>query len=190
MSGTVLFLGAGATKAVKGPMTDEILPAMFAEKVRIGASDPKGRVAKLVQFLESEFHVTSGLPKEQYPGLPLLMSLLDTALDRREPFDATWDVNDLAELREAIELGIFDVLEESLVKFPTTNHFSLLEKLFPASLTPQIITTNYDLLVDTALMHVSQTRQPQGASQLPLRNRQHPVRRTEIRNVAKAAWIA
>jgi hypothetical protein len=102
MSGTVLFLGAGATKSVQGPMTDEILPAMFAEKSRIAASDPKGRVAKLVQFLQNEFHVNSGLPKEQYPGLPLLMSLLDMALDRRELFDAGWDVNVVAELREAI----------------------------------------------------------------------------------------
>jgi hypothetical protein len=84
------------------------------------ASDPKGRVAKLVQFLQNEFHVYAGLPKEQYPGLPLLMSLLDMALDRKELFDNGWGVNVVAELREAIELGIFDVLEESLMKSPTT----------------------------------------------------------------------
>jgi len=162
MSGTVLFLGAGATKSVQGPMTDEILPAMFAEKSRIAASDPKGRVAKLVQFLQNEFHVNSGLPKEQYPGLPLLMSLLDMALDRRELFDAGWDVSVVAELREAIELGIFDVLEEALMKFPTNNHFTLLGKLFTPPAMPQVITTNYDLIIDTALMHMSQQRQPPG----------------------------
>ncbi len=53
MGGTVLFLGAGATKSVQGPMTDEILPAMFAEQSRIAASDPKGPVAQLVRFLEN-----------------------------------------------------------------------------------------------------------------------------------------
>src|SRR5262249_41142755 len=132
MGGKVLFLGAGATKSVEGPMTDEILPAIFAEKARIAVSDPKGRVAQLVQFLQDEFHVNPGLSKEQYPGLPLLMSLLDMALDRRELFHAEWDVSLLADLREAIELGIFDVLEEALRKFPTNNHFSLLTKLFVA----------------------------------------------------------
>ena len=30
VAGTVLFLGAGATKSVDGPMTDEILPALYA----------------------------------------------------------------------------------------------------------------------------------------------------------------
>ena len=143
-------------------MTDEILPAMFAEKSRIASSDPGGRVAKLVQFLQTEFHVIPGLPKEQYPGLPLLMSLLDLALDRRELFGVGWDVNVMAELREAIELGIFDVLEEALMKSPTNNHFTLLTKLFPAPATPHVITTNYDLIVDTALMHVSQQGQPPG----------------------------
>ena len=107
MSGTILFLGAGATKSVNGPMTDDILPAIFAEKSRISVSGPKGRLAKLVEFLQDEFHVSPGLQKELYPGLPLMMSLLDMALDRRELFDTQWDVNILAELREAIELGNF-----------------------------------------------------------------------------------
>jgi len=162
MGGTVLFLGAGATKSVKGPMTDEILPAIYAEKARIAMSDPKGRVAQLVQFLQGEFHVNPTLPKEHYPGLPLLMSLLDMALDRRELFSAQWDVSVLAELREAIELGIFDVLEEALRKFPTNNHFTLLTKLFVAPNKPQIITTNYDLVVDAALMYMSKQQQEPG----------------------------
>lgn len=160
MAGTVLFLGAGATKSVQGPMTDEILPAIYTEKALNAAADPKGQVAKLVKFLESEFHVYPGLPKEQYPGLPLLMSLLDMALERRELFDAEWDVGVVAELREAIELGIFDVLEEALVKFPTNNHYYLLERIFPTPAVPQVITTNYDLVVDTTLMHLSQARSP------------------------------
>ena len=161
MGGTVLFLGAGATKSVKGPMTDEILPAIYASNSTSSGSDATGRVGQLAKFLENEFHIDQGLAKEQYPGLPLLMSLLDMALDRREPFDKEWDVNVMAELREAIELGVFDVLEDALMKAPTNNHFILLEKLYPPPSTPQIITTNYDLIVDTALMHLSE-RQPNG----------------------------
>ena len=83
MDGTVLFLGAGATKVIKGPMTDEILPALYDAKKRIlPADDPGGRVGQVVGFLERTFNVSEQLPKEQYPSLPLLMSLLDTALDR------------------------------------------------------------------------------------------------------------
>lgn len=163
MAGTVLFLGAGATKSVHGPTTDEILPAMFSQQSPLAASDPKGRVASLVRFLENEFHVTAALPKEQYPGLPLLMSLLDLALERRELFHPDWDVAAVAELREAIELGIFDVLEEALMKFPTNNHFTLVNTLFASPAMPQVITTNYDLIVDAALMYVSQQRLPPGA---------------------------
>ncbi|MGC4048914.1 MAG: hypothetical protein QM757_05250 [Paludibaculum sp.] len=162
MDETVLFLGAGATKSVKGPMTDEILPRMYAEKAMLAAADPKGLVARLVQFLESEFHVHPGLPKEEYPGLPLLMSLLDMALDRRELFHAEWDVTVLAELRQAIELGIFDVLEDALMKFPTNNHYFLLQRLFPLPSTPRVITTNYDLVVDTSMMHLSRQWRPEG----------------------------
>lgn len=162
MDETILFLGAGATKSVQGPMTDEILPRMYADKALLASADPKGLVARLVQFLETEFHVHAGLSKEQYPGLPLLMSLLDMALDRREIFSAQWDVTVLAELRQAIELGIFDVLEEALMKFPTNNHYSLLDRLFPLPKTPRVITTNYDLVVDTSMMNLSRKWRPVG----------------------------
>src|SRR5262249_834940 len=103
MSGTVLFLGAGATKSVNGPMTDEILPAIFKDLSKTAVAEPAGKAASLLQFLQSEFHVTEGMDRQLYPGLPLLMSLLDTALDRRELFHAQWNVNVLAELRETIE---------------------------------------------------------------------------------------
>ena len=162
MAGTVLFLGAGATKSVNGPMTDEILPAMYDAKVRPpAAGDPLQRVDKMVSFLEQTFNVRPGLPKEQYPSLPVLMSLLDTAIDRREEF-GTWSVAVLSEIRAGLELGIFDVLEEALKKFPTNNHYTLLDKLFPIGTTPQVITTNYDLVVDSALMYLSRNRQAPG----------------------------
>lgn len=73
MGGTVLFLGAGATKVIHGPLTDEILPAMYAAKARVSpGDDPQGRVGQVVNFLERAFNVRADLPKEQYPALPLL----------------------------------------------------------------------------------------------------------------------
>lgn len=56
-----------------------------------------------------------------------------------------------------MDLGIFDHLEERLNQAPTTNHLTLLQKIFPRPAEPQIISTNYDLLIDTALMFHSQS---------------------------------
>jgi hypothetical protein len=159
--GTVLFLGAGATKAVQGPMTDEILPAMYAAKARISAVDPEGRVGQVVGFLERAFNVRQDLDKAHYPSLPLVMSLLDTALNRGEDL-GEWDVNTLKALRMGLELGIFDVLEDVLRKFPTNSHYHLVEELFPVGANPQVITTNYDLVLDSALMNLSLQRQAPG----------------------------
>ncbi|MBB5341459.1 SIR2 family protein [Tunturiibacter gelidoferens] len=160
MTDTVLFLGAGATKAAQGLLTDEILPALLLAKTSLQAQDPNGRVDALIEFLEQEFHVNASTRKEDYPGLPLLMSLIDTALDRREAFHDRWDSNAMAQLREAIEFGIFDVLEDSLRKAPTSNHYTLFRKLFPGQdCQPCVITTNYDLIADSAMMNVSKGTQ-------------------------------
>ena len=51
MSGTVLFLGAGATKSEQGLLTDEILPALLAAMVSLEQQDPSGRMIRLVDFL-------------------------------------------------------------------------------------------------------------------------------------------
>lgn len=47
------------------------------------ASDPSGRGALIRDFLQNQFHVSPTSLNEHYPGLSLLMSLIDTALDRR-----------------------------------------------------------------------------------------------------------
>jgi hypothetical protein len=156
MGKTVLFLGAGATKACNGPMTNEILPGICKR-----AADPTSgwSLNRLKDFLERQFHVTAVSPNEHYPGLPLLMSLIDTALDRRQSFGADWDVPAVTQLREEVEFGIFDLLEEQLQKSPTNNHWELLNRLYPGDdEEPCVITTNYDLIVDTALMFLSESR--------------------------------
>jgi hypothetical protein len=165
MGGTVIFLGAGATKSCQGPLTDEILPGMHQL-----ASHPDwpGSLSLLKEFLEDQFHVKEGSPKELYAGLPLVMSLIDTALARRQALAPRWDLNRLAELREQIEFGIYDLLEERLLKGPTNNHWELLDRVYPAGAgaQPCVISTNYDLIVDAALMFLSEYRpDEQGASQ-------------------------
>jgi hypothetical protein len=161
---TVVFLGAGATKSVGGPLTNEILPTILAANQSGVAPVPDfgGKLPPLKSFLEELFHVTQDMEKESYPGLPLLMSLLDTAIERRQVFHSNWDGAKIAELREAIELGIFDALENALLRAPTNNHWQLLQQIYPKPSTPYVISTNYDLVIDAAMMYVSETRLPEG----------------------------
>jgi hypothetical protein len=154
----VIFLGAGATKACGGPVTNEILPAILSG---VSSGDPSGRLPLLQLFLKDQFHVFPNTPQDSYPGLPMIMSLLDTAIERRQVFHSNWDANGILEIREAIEFGIFDVLEERLFKAQTNNHWQLLNTVFPLSMQPYVISTNYDLIVDTALMFLSESRLPE-----------------------------
>ena len=159
---TVVFLGAGATKACLGPMTDEILPEIYKRAV---APNSGWALTLLKDFLEQEFHVNSASPKVEYPALPLVMSLIDTALDRRQSLNANWDVAKLTQLREEVEFALFDLLETLLLRAPTNNHWQLLNLLYPASgEAPCVISTNYDLIVDTALMFLSRGRPSVGGS--------------------------
>jgi hypothetical protein len=160
MTETVVFLGAGATKSVDGPLTNEILKQMLYP-------DPNQYTTRvppplLREFLEQLFHVNSTTPIEQFPGLPLLMSLIDTALDREEQFHPDWNTTRISELRQAVEIGMFELIEEALRKAPTQYHFQLLDKLFPSPAEPCIITTNYDVVIDTAMMYFSEKRVPSG----------------------------
>jgi hypothetical protein len=158
MAGTVIFLGAGATKACGGPMTNEILPAV------LGGPDPLSPSSALLSdFLDKLFHVNRGAPPDQFPGLPLVMSLLDTALDRRQAFHPEWDPQRISDVRQAIELRMFDLLEEALRRAPTNNHGRLLRTVYPLPAEPCVISTNYDLIIDTAMMAVRGPRTPDGS---------------------------
>lgn len=164
MADTILFLGAGATSACKGPLTVDILPGIYA-RAKAGAFG----LGKLAQFLEQQFHVQQASSKYHFPGLPLLLSLLDTALERRQAFNAEWDLAAIAELRQQVEFGIYYLLEEQLEKSPTNNHWQMLTRLYPdPNEQPTVLSTNYDLIVDTALMSLSGSRSaPPGEGRLP-----------------------
>lgn len=152
MTGTVVFLGAGATKALGGPLTSEILPEMLYGPNR-------GQPSTLLSdFVEELFHIKRDTPREQFPGLPLLMSLIDTALDRRQVFQAEWHPQKLSELRQDIETGLFELLETQLKRARTDDHWDLLSKIYLDPSEPRIVSTNYDLIIDTALMAFSEKR--------------------------------
>ena len=163
MPGTVVFLGAGATKSCGGPLTSEILPNILQPKqpADVAAPNPAGRVNLIETFLTAQFHVTRASLQEHYPGLPLLMSLIDTALDRRQALHPDWSYSRMSELRQAVEFAIFDQLEERLMKAPTNNHWELFKRLYVDPDVPRVISTNYDVIADTAMMYLSEQRTPE-----------------------------
>lgn len=158
MAGTVVFLGAGATKSCGGPLTSEILPQIYAKRTKRAVKHE----TLLEEFLAEQFHVTPESPSDLYPGLPLVMSLVDTALDRRQDFHPSWDSSRLASLRQHVEFAIFDLLEENLKVAPTNNHWTLLNRLFPDGTEPCVISTNYDLIIDATLMFLGGSRGKDG----------------------------
>jgi NAD-dependent SIR2 family protein deacetylase len=164
MAGTVVFLGAGATKSCGGPLTREILPSILRRLPTEYGRAPINteRIELIDTFLEHHFHVSRVSPDEHYPGLPLVMSLIDTALDRRQALGVDWHPERLVHVREALEFAIFDQLEEQLHKAPMNNHWQLMGQLSQRAAEPQVISTNYDVIADTALMAASEQSHPEG----------------------------
>lgn len=154
---TVVVFGAGATKACGGPMTNEILPDVFGSA---GEIPHKQHLKLLEKFLIENFHVPKRRRERQpgdYPGLPLLLSLLDTALDRKHPLQAGWPPDQLAAVRDALEYAIFALLELRLKRVANDYYLRLLRLLYDDP-DPQItlISLNYDLIVDNALIRRSE----------------------------------
>ena len=88
------------------------------------------------------------------------MSLIDTAIERRQSFHPPrWDLDAVTRLRHAVELAIFDLLESRLEKVPTGKHFMLLQRIYPEPHEPRIISLNYDVIIDAAIMFFGQLRQ-------------------------------
>ncbi|MEZ5399291.1 MAG: SIR2 family protein [Bryobacteraceae bacterium] len=151
MSDTVVIFGAGATRACGGPLTNEILPHAFDPATR-GAIEREGYTDLLHGFLTRLFHLPPAPTPDDYPSLPLLISLLDTAIDRRQPMGPTWPVNLLREVRRALQYVIFALLELELRSISHNYYEDLFTRLDPAGDNPpNVISLNYDIIADNAL---------------------------------------
>jgi hypothetical protein len=148
--GPVLVLGAGATRACNGPLTNEIL---FLADQASSNIEREGYVALLDCFLEDVFHLPPRpyRTKTSYPGLPLLMSLIDTAIDRGQPLRRGYDVNKLRDVRAALDYVIFAVLEYTLRGQVPAIHNVAVYHLFPVPSDARVISLNYDIIIDNVL---------------------------------------
>lgn len=81
----VVILVAGATKSCGSRLTYEISPEVFKRR----DSFENVPINLLERFLQENFHLaTDAKAREQkdYPTLPLLLSLIDLGIEKRQPF--------------------------------------------------------------------------------------------------------
>lgn len=155
---TIVLFGAGSTKACGGPLTNEILPEAFEPTVR-NEIEREYYIDLLDEFLIENFHV----PPQQvdrtdtdYPTLPLLLSLVDTAIDRNQPMGPNWPVDKLRQVRRALRYMVFALLDYKLRRLSHNYYADLLHAMDPAcNDTPTVISLNYDIIVDNAMVNHS-----------------------------------
>lgn len=155
---TVLIFGAGATKACGGPLTAEILPQAFEPATR-GEIEREYFVDLLDRFLVEHFHVPPAVADRtevDYPALPLLISLIDKAVDNRQPMGPAWSVDTLVNVRRALQYVIFALLEYRLRGLAHNHYADLFAALGHRGGTGlTAISLNYDVIADNAMVAVA-----------------------------------
>jgi len=143
---TVVIFGAGATKACGGPLTNEIISKGFDNEYQIDREDYLGTLNK---FIDDNFYK---LNTGTYPSLPLLISFLDTAIDRNHALGEDWGRDELVKARDALDYVIFAVLEFDLKRLQNNYYRDLYEVISGIDgALPTTISLNYDIIADNAL---------------------------------------
>ena len=161
----LVILGAGATKACGGPLTDEILPAALNGKM--AHDDQKTLVADREEllgltrdFLSDCFNVPTNMAvveKSQCPSLPMVLSMLRQSVARDRPI-GKWKGDILIKAKRAIEYAAFAVIEAALRNIPwdKRHHLNLLEPLYQRAVEPTVVSLNYDVIVDNEMFALSE----------------------------------
>jgi hypothetical protein len=89
--------------------------------------------------------------------LPLLLSLVDVAIDRQQPYGGRWTLEELRLVRDGIEYAVFALLEHMLEGLPGRNLYGeLLDLLWrETGAPPTVLSLNYDLFADNEMIRAS-----------------------------------
>jgi hypothetical protein len=157
---TVVVLGAGATKACGGPLTNDILPEAFRERANFPFPNA---LTELDQFLIDQFRLKPEVKDRRdksYPSLPLLLSLLDTAIPRKHALGPAWDTDRLRRVRLATEYAVFALIQRRMGAVKPY-YQTLITRLTQATGQPPVLVSlNYDIIADNALIQASQQHHP------------------------------
>jgi len=164
----VIILGAGATKACGGPLTDEMLPAalngeMEHDDTMTPVADREQLLYLTSQFLTECFNVPTTRPvtKVDCPSLPMVLSMLRRSIDLKQPI-GNWQGDQLVKAKRAIEYSIFAVIEAALRRMSSSGRFlhqQLLEPLYARYADVTVVSLNYDVIVDNAMFSLSEAKQ-------------------------------
>ncbi len=164
----VIFLGAGATKACGGPMTDDILPLALSnrlanENLDNQIVDREELLCLTEDFMQKCFNVPKDddlISKDTCPSLPMVLSMLRRSTSQNLPI-GDFQGENLIKARRAIEYSIFAVIEAALMKIPQNKRFhtQLLEPMYRQNIEPTVISLNYDVIVDNAMFMLSEVTQ-------------------------------
>ncbi|UCG50281.1 MAG: hypothetical protein JSU94_10900 [Phycisphaerales bacterium] len=161
----IIVLGAGATKACGGPLTDEILPAalngeMAHDDRTTLVEDREELLALASDFLQDCFNVPLGrekATKKNCPSLPMVLSMLRRSAAAGMPIGA-WQGDRLVKAKRAIEYAVFAVIEAALRRIPSDHQFhrKLLQPIYSRNVEPTVLSLNYDVIVDNAMFYLSE----------------------------------
>lgn len=163
----VIILGAGATKACGGPLTDEILPAALNGEISdeshaVNVMDREELLWLVREFLCKCFHVPDRTPvaQDDCPSLPMVLSMLRRAVQEKKSIDS-WSGDRLLKAKRAIEYAIFAVVEAALRRIPWDRKFhqDILKPLYERGSEPCVISLNYDVIVDNTMFQLSESHQ-------------------------------
>jgi NAD-dependent SIR2 family protein deacetylase len=150
----VFFIGAGFTKAI---VSTAPTGAEFFSK----AFDPNGpfssdnRINNVKEFIESIYYK---LKKNNYPRIEDVLSLIDYAIQRKEALSKDYLFDEVINVRNNLIYLISKVIKDSIEKSPqknlnmSSNFVEKLGKLLGESKRVFIISTNYDIIIDNALL--------------------------------------
>ena len=161
----VIILGAGATKACGGPLTDDILPAALNGEMEHDdrttlLQDREELLYLTKEFLNECFNVPMNLnrlTREDCPSLPMVLSMLRRSAVTNLPI-GNWEGDRLLKAKRAIEYAVFAVIEAALRRIPQDRQFhgKLLQPLYENNVEPTVISLNYDVIVDNAMFSLSE----------------------------------
>ncbi|WP_303859662.1 SIR2 family protein [Alkalibaculum bacchi] len=140
---SMIFFGAGASKSEGAPLQDELFSAYFNE-----CSKDKDRYYNVLQDFFMKAYNLDVRDTKVFPTFEEILGLLYSAEKRRESFYFNTE-----EIKEGIIFSMAEILDRKFLK-GSTYHNQLIEKLKKEELLMDVIfiTTNYDLLLDSAIL--------------------------------------
>ncbi len=142
---TVYFIGAGATRA---DFPDAPLGEGLLHKVLASDTSPKSLSAFLARIYEPA-SITPNAPEHDRPRLDDVLTLLETAINKRAPLPSDLSYEEVVECHRLLLAGIGKTLESALGTVSGSRAGRLADHLLESSAT--IITTNYDIVFDNVL---------------------------------------